>query len=297
MSRLRLVTLATLTPAPELELVASDRGTDRLAEQLRLDAVGGECIDQRAPASFDLGLVDGVLRRAVEVVAPAATSTGRAPRRARARAPTARRKAGSVGRRQRTRRPRLSRLRRVVPVLVERGVVERRASAARPSPRGRSSASTCCRTRSAPCGRSARRPRRRPCRCCVQHGCATMRRSAPARRRCTPATSTTIAPPEAIRLRSGSPTSAPIHPPAVPERVEVGHDLVGAAHDVQQPEQREPEQPPTDGQPEAVHALALARRGRCRWRRGRSARTNRPSPVNQPTTVSTPRPSGPARSR
>ena len=36
------------------------------------------------------------------------------------------------------------------------------------------------------------------------------------RRRRTPATSTTIAPPEASRLRNGSPTSAPIQPPARP---------------------------------------------------------------------------------
>ena len=42
------------------------------------------------------------------------------------------------------------------------------------------------------------------------------------------------------------------------ERVEVGHDLVGTAHDVQQAEQRETQQAPSDRQPEAAHALALA---------------------------------------
>ena len=42
------------------------------------------------------------------------------------------------------------------------------------------------------------------------------------------------------------------------ERVEVGHDLVGTADDVQQPEQRQSQQPPSDRQAETAHALALA---------------------------------------
>ena len=82
MSRLRLVTLATLTPEPELELVARDRRADRLAEQLGLDAVRVERIDQRAAAGLDLGLVDRLLRRPVEVVGrrqhPLATLRARA---------------------------------------------------------------------------------------------------------------------------------------------------------------------------------------------------------------------------
>ena len=37
-------------------------------------------------------------------------------------------------------------------------------------------------------------------------------------------------------------------PTRTTERVEVGHDLLGTAHDVQQPEQRETEQSPTEGE-------------------------------------------------
>ena len=42
------------------------------------------------------------------------------------------------------------------------------------------------------------------------------------------------------------------------ERVEVGHDLLGPAHDVQQAEQRQPEQSPAEARRNAAQALSLA---------------------------------------
>ena len=66
MSRCRLVTRATLTPAPELELVAGDGRPDRHADQLRLDAVRCQRLLQRGAAPLDLGHVDGLLAGLLE---------------------------------------------------------------------------------------------------------------------------------------------------------------------------------------------------------------------------------------
>jgi hypothetical protein len=77
------------------------------------------------------------------------------------------------------------------------------------------------------------------------------------------------------------------------ERVEVGHDLLGAAHDVEQPQQRQAEQSPAEGQAGSAQALAFADQ---RSADGDEGDGHDVRPVSQPT-VSTPRPSGPARSR
>ena len=74
----------------------------------------------------------------------------------------------------------------------------------------------------------------------------------------TQATSTTMAPPEAIRLRSGSPTSAPIHPPARPSVSKSAMILPGPRTTCSSPSNDSPTQSPADGQTEAAHALALA---------------------------------------
>ena len=167
------------------------------------------------------------------------------------------------------------------------------ASAARPRPGGRSSTSTCCRTRCGPCGRSAPRRRRHPC-WCASACFAAMHPSAPARRRCTPRPARRCAPPEAMRLRNGSPTSAPIHPPALPSVSKSAMILSGPRTTCSRPEQRQAQQTPTRS-PVGTGACS----GPCRRAQPRSAiegdrhaRTG-PSPVSHPTTVSTPRPSGP----
>jgi hypothetical protein len=236
----------------ELELVPGDRRPDRLTQQLRLDTVRRQRVDQRSTTRLDFGLVDSVLRRPVEVVGGRQRPLDLAPRLARDRARTARQdpdRAVATGaalaacapsgsppsRRRRARR-------RTAPV-----------PAARRNPLDRSSASTCCRTPFAALAADRdRHLRRHPCRCSTA-GCAEMPRSAAARHPTQHATSTTMAPPEAMRLRSGSPTSAPTQPPAASERVEVGHDLVGAAHHVQQAQQSQAQQAPP-----------IANRKRCR---------------------------------
>ena len=172
-----------------------------------------ERIDQRASAGFDLGLVDRLLRRAGEQLAGGSTHW---PRWARPEL-----ELGLLGepdrRAGRRQRP------RVLAVCAGRRASSQSSSSAASYTRrhrqlagaadDRSSASTCCRTPCEPCARSAWRPHRRPCRCAS----ARVRNEAPVSDSAPPthaATSTTMAPPEAIRLRSGSPTSAPIQPPA-----------------------------------------------------------------------------------
>ncbi len=110
------------------------------------------------------------------------------------------------------------------------------------------------------------------------------------------ATKTTIAPPEASRLRNGSPTSAPIQPPARPNVSKWAMIFSGPRTMCSSPSSDNPSNP---------HPIASRNGCVLRPLRTRATPTairamgtmNRPIPVNQPTTVSTPRPSGPARSR
>ena len=118
MSLWRLVTRATFTPGPELELVAGDGRADHHADELRLDAVLGQRLLEDVAGRLHGRLVDLVAARAVQEVGAAAASTaspsppGRArsraarsppARRARAAAPSAcgarasRRRCGGVG--------------------------------------------------------------------------------------------------------------------------------------------------------------------------------------------------------
>ena len=181
MSRLRLVTLATLTPGAELELVARHGGTDRLAEQPGLHAVRAERVDQGLPASLDLGLVDGLLRERMRYCAGGSThwprlrawpsSSSDCSTNPGSSAPGRRQWAGHSG---------------------LRGLEESSQSssssasysvgggglAARPG--DRSSASTCCRTPCAPGDRSALPRLRRPAMCATPATAAT-HRSATAR--------------------------------------------------------------------------------------------------------------------
>ena len=157
MSRLRLVTLATLTPEPELELVAGHGGADRLAEQVGLDAVRRQRIDQRATARLDLGLVDRSaasdrVRRLAggsthwPRLAPGPSSSSDCSVKPGSTVTRVGELAVGLGPSAACRaRPSPRRARRRTPS----------ASAARPTAAGRSSASTCCRTRCVPCGRSA----------------------------------------------------------------------------------------------------------------------------------------------
>ena len=80
------------------------------------------------------------------------------------------------------------------------------------------------------------------------------------------------------------------------QRVEVGHDLVGPTDDVQQPQQRQAQQSPTDGQPEPAHALPLADEGGTDGdqRDGHDEPTEAGEPADHGLD---PRPSGPARLR
>ena len=88
------------------------------------------------------------------------------------------------------------------------------------------------------------------------------RRSAAARRRRTAATSTTMAPPEAIRLRSGSPTSAPIQPPARPNVSKSAMIFSGPRTTCSKPEQRQARAAPNRcASRNAVRAAALADQG------------------------------------
>ena len=241
----------------ELELVARDGGADGLAEELGLDAVRRERIDQRAAASLDLGLVDRLLRRAVEIVGLR-------------QHPLPSLRAGTelelglldeagierARRRQRARRLGLARLGRLVPILVERSVVQHR--------HGKFSRALAIALQ----GRhvAERGPGSAPDR----HGdCADtfpgVRQHGPQRRAGQHQRSadagrdqhhdrTARGDEAAQRL-----TDEGADPAARPAQcLEVGHDLLGTAHDVQQPQERQTQEPPPDRQPESPHALALA---------------------------------------
>ncbi|CAB5005208.1 unannotated protein [freshwater metagenome] len=56
-----------LDALPQLEFVARDGGADRLAHQLGLDTMRHQRIDQRATAGLHLGLVDHLVRAALQV--------------------------------------------------------------------------------------------------------------------------------------------------------------------------------------------------------------------------------------
>ncbi len=255
-----------------------------------------EGIDQGAPARLDLGLVDRLLRRTDEVVGrrqhPLATLRAGAELQLGLLDQT---RIDGARRWQRARRPRLAWLGVVRPVVVERGVVQRRRGDLARSLAIALQASTCCRTRS-----RALRP----------IGMATAPTPRPVfdtSDRSDPPVSSSAPPMPAATKHDDGPTGGEqaaqrladqgADPSAGPSQcVEMGHDLVGSANDVQQPEQRQSQQPPPDRQPEGVRAATLADQGNADRDQRRWARRTDRVPVSQPTTVSTPRPSGPARS-
>ena len=143
---------------------------------------------KRAPAGLDLGLVDGLLRRAGEVVRRrqhplAALGAGPELELGLLDSNQDRRR---TGRRQRARRSGLRGLAGSSQSSSSAASYTRRHRQLARAPGGRSSASTCCRTPCAPCARSAWPPHRHPCRCCDSMRSQRCPGQRSARRRRTP---------------------------------------------------------------------------------------------------------------
>jgi hypothetical protein len=108
------------------------------------------------------------------------------------------------------------------------------------------------------------------------------------------ATDTTMAPAEASKLRNGSPMSAPNQPPAFPNVSKSAMIFFGPRTICR-----------IDSEASIMTPHPIANRNRSslrpRWMSAAptptrtTGTTNRPRPVNQPTRVSVPRPTGPAR--